>query len=66
MTSALLLPMVADPLLVHRLYALTEGNPFFVEEIVRQLGRSADGRLQLADLERVPVPRAIRVTVDAV
>ncbi len=63
MTRTLLLPMVADPLLVHQLYALTEGNPFFVEEIVSQLGSSADGRLQLADLERVPVPRAIRVTV---
>ena len=38
MARALLLPMVADPLLVHRLFALTEGNPFFVEEILGQLG----------------------------
>ena len=63
MVRNLALPRIVDPLLVGRLYALTEGNPFFLEEILRQLGGRSGARLELGDLDRVPIPRAIGVTV---
>jgi len=63
MVRTMLAPTSVDPLMLGRLQTLTEGNPFFIEEIVRQLARPTAARLELSDLDRVPVPRAIRVTV---
>jgi class 3 adenylate cyclase len=41
----------ANNLLVHRLYDMTEGNPFFLNEVLRQM--AAEGRL-VSDASNVP------------
>jgi tetratricopeptide (TPR) repeat protein len=50
----------ADPPeeLVHALYALTEGNPFYSDEVVRLL--VAQGRIDQPLGERVPLPDSVR------
>jgi DNA-binding SARP family transcriptional activator len=50
--------------LIDRLYALTEGNPLFVDEVMRML--DAQGALaasEVLDSGRLPIPAAVRHTV---
>ncbi|MGH2379195.1 MAG: ATP-binding protein, partial [Candidatus Limnocylindria bacterium] len=61
----------ADPL-PERLVTRTEGNPFFLEEVVRSLidlgvlARDEEGRwLLVGDLERVSLPSSLRTVVTA-
>jgi DNA-binding CsgD family transcriptional regulator/tetratricopeptide (TPR) repeat protein len=51
--------------LLHLVYRLTEGNPFFVEEIVRLLPAAAlmRGDLDAGVVARVPVPRTVQEAV---
>ena len=53
---------------VHAVYALTEGNPFFVEEIVRALVERgdivrADGGWERRPLDELRIPRSVRDAV---
>jgi DNA-binding NarL/FixJ family response regulator len=43
-----------------RIFALTEGNPFFVEEVLGALLAFQDGSPSAASLDRLPVPRTIQ------
>lgn len=47
---------------LNSIYELTEGNPFFIEEIMRSLGSAPEmreGRI-LSELPRLPIPRSIQ------
>jgi len=52
---------VPDPALVAQLQQLTEGNPFFIDEIVRLLLADGGGRLPAALVG--PLPGSLRATV---
>jgi tetratricopeptide (TPR) repeat protein len=56
-------PVAAE--LLHLVYRLTEGNPFFVEEILRLLGEQAvnDGDVAGRIIGNVPVPRTVQEAV---
>lgn len=54
----------APAALVHTVYRNTEGNPFFIDEIVRVL--AAEGALEVPDHTRpgrVPIPQGVRETI---
>jgi predicted ATPase len=58
------MPEVPPPRLVDRLHALTEGNPLFVDEVLRLL--VAEGALPTSDAmtpPRLPVPERVRETL---
>lgn len=62
------LPRSARVELVDPLYALTEGNPFFVEEMLKSLIASgslayADGSFQRKELDEVSLPRSAQDAV---
>src|SRR5260370_30027513 len=62
------LPHPARFELLDPIYALTEGNPFFVEEILSSLIASgglfyADGRWQRKALDELQIPRSIQDAV---
>lgn len=57
-------PLPPSPSLVDRLHALTEGNPLFVDEVMRLL--NAEGALSARGAlasGRLPVPDAVRETI---
>lgn len=65
---ASLLGEAAAPGVGDAVYGVTEGNPFFVEEVCRALAESgalvhADGRWQLPDSRKLRVPVNVRVAI---
>ncbi|MDA0181680.1 AAA family ATPase [Solirubrobacter phytolaccae] len=59
--AASLAPGVTSARLVERLHRLTDGNPLFVDEVLRLL--AARGALDAPNALRLPVPRAMRDTI---
>lgn len=58
---------VSEPTLVTTLYALTDGNPFFIEEVLKSLftaGKiSANGHWQPTPSSAILVPRTVKVAI---
>ncbi len=73
MAHALLAAMFGEeiaPGFLEAVYHETEGNPFFIEEVVKALIEAgkifrADGRWQQARLEQLEIPQSVRVTIQA-
>jgi DNA-binding CsgD family transcriptional regulator len=67
--SVFTVPPLAQGDLLDALYALTEGNPFFIEELLKSLIQSGDivyehGRWQRKELRQLHIPRSVQDAVE--
>ena len=49
--------------LLHALYSLTEGNPFFIEEVLRSLGGTREDALERTAASALRIPRSVQDAV---
>src|SRR2546423_3427624 len=67
--SVFMVPSLAQSELLDAMYTLTEGNPFFIEELLKSLIEAGDifyehGRWQRKELRELHIPRSVQDAVE--